>query len=290
MGLICRRGHYLGGQSVCPICGVDSATTPGSSGSASPFPTRNGDSGAVGDGFDNTPQSGAPGQPAGPAPASSSPFHIGSWGDDPVSGNSGTTPGPATPVPQVDAPWGELRGTVVEGESIRVTTAGGVRIVRLLLTTVLLITILVRREALLAAVTNGIVSLLLTFLFPILMIGFLIALVSRLVPFGGCLGGLMKVLTFSALNRRGTPTNTNGWRLTIDTPQGEVAAEVATSIPLNGGEQVSLHGPVIGRTKHAWLIQGITPRPFTKLGRGVLRLLLSTFVLVPLMVLLVAYI
>ena len=140
---------------------------------------------------------------------------------------------------------------------------------------------------LLATVTNGIVSLLLTFFFPIVIIMVLLMLISRFLPIGGCLGGLMQVLTFSALTRRGDTTDTNGRRLTIDTPQGEVAAEVAGSIPFDGGEQVSIHGPVIGRTKHAWLIQGITPRPFTKLGRGVLGLLLSTFVVVPLTVLLV---
>lgn len=87
MAMVCECGHYLGSRSVCPKCGrSDGDPTP-----ALPAPSRM----SWGE----------------PLPSLDDP----AFADDPH--------GDRVNAPNAPATWGELRGTVVEGEAIRVGSA-----------------------------------------------------------------------------------------------------------------------------------------------------------------------
>jgi hypothetical protein len=217
-----------------------------------------------------------------------------SWGDplptldDPAF--SDDPHGDRVEAPPATATWGELRGTVVDGNPVRLGAAGGIGLLRLLVLGLVLGGVIWKSDTIILAVTNGLVSLLLTYLVPIMLIVVLLSFVSKVIPVGGCLGQLFQLFTFSALTRRaGSNRDANGWRVTVENANGATTAELAAPLHLDGGEEVSLRGPVIGGVKHAWLIQVLSPRPTTRLARGVLPTLTTLLVGLPLLTLLIVY-
>lgn len=256
MAMVCDNGHYLGGRSACPRCGwsEDAVAAP-----STPTPSRM----SWGD----------------PLPSLDDP----AFSDDPR--------GDRVTAPPARASWGELRGTVVDGDPMHLGAAGGVGLLRLLVVGLGLGGVIWKSDAIILAVTNGLVSLLLTYLVPIILIAVLLSFVSKVIPVGGCLGQLFQLFTFSALTRRaGSSRDPNGWRVTVENANGATTAELAAPLHLDGGEEVSLRGPVIRGVKHAWLIQVLSPRPTTHLARGVLATLTTLLVGLPLLTLLFVYV
>lgn len=253
MAMVCGDGHYLGGKSTCPKCGWSEG---GNTAPTMPNPPRM------------------------------------SWGeplpslDDPAFANAPA--GNQVDAPAVPARWGELRGTVTVGEPVHVRSAGGIAVGQVLVLMLLLVGVIWKSDAIVLAITNGLLSLLLTYLVPIIVLIVVLSFVSKVIPIGGCLGQLFHVFTFfSPLTRRaGSSRDLNGWRVTVENANGATTAELAAPLHLDGGEEVSLHGPVISGVKHAWLIQVLSPRPTTRLARGVLPTLL---VGLPLLTLLFVY-
>lgn len=251
MSSVCECGRYLGGRSVCE-CGrtVGSAMPPGL--------------------WDE------PGRPFTPEP---NPFA--ELPDERGLRDS------VDSAPAIPASWGAVRGLVVEGEQRAVGDAGGVPLAWLALWAIMAITVLFKLDAFVAALTNAVLSLVFLFIGPIILIMIGLAVLSR-IPGGGCLLALPSMLPLGRGHRFSEPPA--GWDVLVETDSGAVPVRLAANAPLNGGEEVVVHGPALAGVKHAWLFQCLSPRPYTRVGRGVLRLLVGGLIIVPLFVaLLVLY-
>lgn len=210
------------------------------------------------------------------------------WFDEtPDSAPLAHTPDPQ-PADRTEARWGELRGYVAEGTPQRLGMAGGVGLGWLLVLAPVVAVAFVRGPQLIELFTNAAIGLVLMFLGPILLLMFGMALLAKIPGASGCMTAL-PLLATSWVPRRGDGTG-DGWDLVVETPSGLVTARVAANAPLSGDEEVVIHGPVLGGVKHAWLFQCLSPRPYTKVGRGVLRLLVGALVWLPLAVLVLVYV
>lgn len=230
---------------------------------------------------------------------SSSASSSAAWPTDPTTAHpSELEPESPTPPTYEDAPddlvqrragWGGLRGYVVDGGRAPLGNAAGVTAVRLILLVALAVVALLRGPQIAEAITNAVISLVLIYLGPILIIMIALALLSRIPGMTGCLGALVRGLSFSWLIGRGNAHAPAGWVLEVETSSGTVECRVAADAPFNAGDEIVVHGPSFGGVKHAWLLQRLSPTPFTRVGRGVLGLLLTLFVVAPLMFLLLTY-
>lgn len=195
---------------------------------------------------------------------------------------------PADRVPR-PAGWGSVRGYIVDGGQAPLGSSAGVTVLRLILLAALAVVALLKGPRIAEAITSAALSLVLIYLGPILIIMIALALLSMIPGLTGCLGVLFRALSFSWLIGRGRSAPPPGWVLLVETADGPVECRLAADAPFNGGEEVVVHGPAFGGVKHAWLLQCLSPRPFTRIGRGVLGLLLTLFVVAPLMFLLLTY-
>lgn len=195
---------------------------------------------------------------------------------------------PPSPVPP-QAGWGGLRGRVVDGEQQRLGNAGGVTAIRLLIVGVLAVVALMKGPQIAETITNAAISLMLIYLGPILIVVIALALLSRIPGMTGCLGALFRAVSFSWLLGRGRTEAPDGWTLVVETASGSVECRLAANAPFNGDEEVVVHGPSFGGVKHAWLLQCLSPRPFTRIGRGLLGLLATLLVVAPLVILMLTY-
>lgn len=244
MARVCECGRYLGSRTTCR-CGRTAPNTP--SGMTAP------------------PEA----TPLYPPP--------------PTNGGFGPV-GPQGAAPATGAGWGTLRGTVADGQPSHLGRSGGVMPAQLILFTVLGVVIFAKGPQLISVLTQGMLSLFLMFLGPILVVVLFLALASRVPGASGCLGALMHLAWIPSRLGSRSSNAVDGWGLLLDTSSGPVEVQLAANAPFQGGERVVVHGPVVGRVKHAWLLQCVGPRPFTRVGRGVIGLLLNTFVFVPLLV------
>lgn len=228
------------------------------------------------------------GRPAQQLPAVHSPaptpFLDADWGGQ----ASDRVPPDSAPANPAAAPWGGLRGYVAEGTPLRLGMATGVAPGWLLVLAPVVAVAIARGPQLIALFTNAVLGLVLTFLGPILLLMFGMALIAKIPGGRGCLTALPFLAT-AWVPRPGDGSG-DGWDLVVETPSGLVPARVAANAPLSGGEEVVIHGPVFGGVKHAWLFQCLSPRPYTRVGRGVLRLFLGALVWLPLAILVLVYV
>lgn len=256
----CTCGRYLGSRTVCE-CGrvvgsmsdASGTTTPDAHYRPDPLPTHS---------FDPASTDWAPS----------------SFVDDPPDDHILRPAG-----------WGGIRGYVVGGSQAPLGSAAGITAIRLILVGGLAVVALLKGPQIAEAITNAAISLVLIYLGPILILMIALALLSRIPGLTGCLGVLFRAMSFSWLLGRGRSAGPAGWVLQVETASGTVECHLAADAPLSGGEEVVVHGPAFGGVKHAWLLQCLSPRPFTRIGRGVLGLLLTLFVVAPLMFLLLTY-
>jgi hypothetical protein len=185
---------------------------------------------------------------------------------------------PRAAVPSVSAPfWAGVRGVVTDGRPIRVRSAGGVLLARLVVLAAVIVVVVLYWQKIVDAVTNALLAFFLAQLLPILIVVVVIALVARFLPAaGGCLLLPLRLLSLGAIGGLGrSPKAEDGWDIVLETERGEVAVRIAADIPLDGGEEIVVHGPAYGGRKHAWLVQGIQPA-FVRIGRGIVPLALAT--------------
>lgn len=113
--------------------------------------------------------------------------------------------------------------------------------------------------------------------FPLLVVWLVLAFFAGKLGLGGCLTAGLRLNTV-----RGPRPRDGGWRLLVAT--GADAAEhvvVAGDIPVQPDHEVVVHGPMIAGVRHAWLVQGVAPTTFTRLGRGLNGTVLLALVLLP---------
>lgn len=120
-------------------------------------------------------------------------------------------------------------------------------------------------------------------LFPFLVLWLVVAALANRVGLGGCLS-----VPFTIRAPRVQPRD-DGWRLDVQTsPTGGERVLVAASPPVDVGDEIVVHGPLLGGVRHAWLIQGVAPSTYTRVGRGLVGTLLLAVVLLPQIVWLLA--
>lgn len=174
-----------------------------------------------------------------------------------------------------------VRGVVIAGEQVNLRYVPGTIAVRVGL--VALWGFLVYTKAL-DLVTQMFWNLFWT-AFPVLIVVVVVAWLASRVGMGGCLTAAFQVSLFS---RNRDPFHT-GWRLVVDAGQsGSHVVTVAGDLPFAAGHELVVHGPRVGGARHAWLVQGIAPVTYTRLGRGLVGTLVVAIILVPQMVWLLA--
>lgn len=189
---------------------------------------------------------------------------------------------------RTSATWTGVRGVVTDGETRRLRSAGGVLPAQLLLVVALVVVVVVKGQRIIELLTEGLVSLVLAFLVPIIIAIVLLVLIGRFLPISGILMVLLQFITLGAARRGGVVQDANGWDVELDTRDGLMPVRIAAALRLVGDEEIVVHGPAFGGVKHAWLVQGIAPVPFIRVARGVIPLLVNAFVVFPVcMVLLV---
>lgn len=183
--------------------------------------------------------------------------------------------------------WTGVRGVVADGRPVRANTAGGVVLGRLVVLAAIVVTVVLNWQPIIVMVTDAMVGFLMAQLIPIVVVVVIIVLLARFVPgTGGCLLLPLRLITLGAFSSPGRGTKADdGWDLVVETPHGSVATRIAADIPLEGGEEIVVHGPAYGGRKHAWLVQGIEPT-FVRVGRGIVPLAVATIVIVIAIVLL----
>lgn len=244
MARVCECGRYLGARSTC-YCGRTSSDPTGS--------TQPWDPGL----YPDLP----PGAPADIGP-----------------GSAGASPITAAVRPS----WAALEGVVLDAQPAHLGRAGGVVPAQLMLFAVVGLIMFIKGPALVSAITQAVLSLISLFLGPLVVIVLLLAVASRVPGASGCMGVLMHLAWVPGRFGSRPSSAVDGWRTLLETPSGAAEVHLAANASFHGGERLLVHGPAIGGVKHAWLLQSVGPRPFTRVGRGVIGLLLNTFIFVPL--------
>lgn len=239
-----RCGHYLGSATVCAKCA-----------SSQPLVSRP----------RRTPP---PPPPAAPQ-------------------NHSTPESPASPPRHQPTPSGgsglfSVRGTVSDGGPVNISWAWGVMPVRLLLWAATLGLLLTKGQRLIVA---GVTNLTLAFL-PLILValfGFWLLQKIGLGGLPGCLGSIFggTVSKGADIGIRGMFRPRPGWRFVVDHAKGQESVRLAADVPLHEDHLVVVHGPRFGGTRDAWLIQGISPVSFTRLGRGLVGTVVRLALLVP---------
>lgn len=176
-----------------------------------------------------------------------------------------------------------IRGEVVAGSRERVAWAWGVLPVRIVLWLATAVLFFVKGRDL--AIRE--LAALLILLWPYLLLLVLASWVLSKLHLKGCMGALLGAagsilgaglrIGTEAASRRSRP----GWRLTVDHAGGSENVRIAADAPIDEGQVVQVHGPRLGAVRDAWLVQGIAPLTFTRLGRGLVSTLVLALVLVP---------
>lgn len=232
MPLTCGNGHYVGAASSCARCGWTAL------GDYQPYP-------------DN------PFEAFEPGPSTSTPSDVDVDAHD-------------INAPAIRAPFGAVRGVVVDGVAVPARAAGGVVPLRFLLLLAVVVTLVIKGPQVMAAIVEGTVRLTLLFIVPLAFIIIATAIIGRFLPVGGCLTAFLRIGMLGAVLRpRRHRPDPDGWDLEVLTPSGIVRARIAAALPLGGDEEIVIHGPTFNGTKHAWLVMVISPITCTRLGRGV---------------------
>lgn len=258
-------GRYLGASLQCTRC--TSASSP------NPFPAR--------------PRRSVlpPSSPPSPAtdPSISSLGHSGI----PNRPHRAATSPPSTPSGNLGrSGFLSLRGTVVKCSQGAVPGAQGVAPVRIILCLATAVLLLVNGQDL---VIQGILGLFIQLL-PYLLLVMLASWLLTKLHLKGCAKVLKRLPSFilRTVTRLGTNITKTmakrsrpGWQLVIEHAGGQEQVRIAANAPFMEGQTIQVHGPRVQSVRDTWLVQGIAPVTFTRLGRGLVSTLILTVVLVP---------
>lgn len=205
-------------------------------------------------------------------------------------------PGSSTPFPSdveeeepdapvIRAPVATVRGIVVEGVVVPTRVAGGVLPLRFLMVLAVVVTLVIKGPQVMEAIIEGTVRLALLFIWPLLLLFILFAILGKVLPGGGCLTSVFRFSILGAVLRgprqRRHSADPDGWDLQLLTPTGLVPVNIAASLSLSGGEEIVIHGPTFNGTKHAWLAMVISPITQTRVGRGVISSIIGLLTVLP---------
>lgn len=165
-----------------------------------------------------------------------------------------------------------LRGVIVGGQQIRQRFVSGAMPVRVGLVFTWAAAVYYKAGDLVASAFWSLFWTLLPFLLIWIVLG---ALASR-VGLGGCLMAPLMIRLPRAQPRD------DGWALDVQTgPSSGESVHVAGDVPVRTGDEVVVHGPLIGGVRHAWLIQGVGATTFTTVTRGLIGTIVRAAILVP---------
>lgn len=202
---------------------------------------------------------------AGPPPITTSPFTT-SYPSGP-SGAGGVQPNPGGS----SGPF-SVRGLVAGGSQIRQRFVPGTMLVRGGLAIAWGALVYFKAADLVASAF----WYLFWTLFPFLVVWLVMAALASRVGLGGCMS-----VPFMIRPPRIQPRD-EGWTLDVETgPTARERVLVAAMPPVDVGDEVVIHGPSLGGVRHAWLIQGVEPSTYTRLGRGLVGTLLLAVMLLP---------
>lgn len=173
----------------------------------------------------------------------------------------------------------------VRGEVVSVSPTGrawvwGVFPIRTVLLLGTPILFLIKARDLIVGATLGLFMM----LWPLLLILAIASWLLSKVHLDGCMSALLRMvgsifgtgLRLGANLTSGAAPSRHGWQVIVEHSGGREHVNIAADIPIDEGQVLLVHGPRLGTTREAWLVQGVTPMTFTRLGRG----LVSTTVLV----------
>lgn len=168
-----------------------------------------------------------------------------------------------------------VRGVVVDGQQVQQRFVPGAMPLRWLVLAAWAALVYFKAQDLLVAVFYEGLGIFL----PIIIFVMLFGWVASKLRIGGCL--LAGFFIGQSARPRSAPRD-DGMLLTVHSSQSDAEQVLlAASVPVAPSEEVVVHGPSFGGTRHAWLMQGIQPTTFTRVGRGLVGTLVTLLVFVP---------
>lgn len=182
--------------------------------------------------------------------------------------------GAEAPIPRGSSSGFTVRGIAVEGSQVRRRLLPGAMLLRVLLALAWVGLVYLKAQDILAAAFWQLFWM----AFPFLVIWMLLVAFAGRFGLGGCLA---VPFTLGAGLPRGTPRD-DGWDLVVMTSEdaGERVA-VAGDLPIQPDHELVVHGPRLGDTRHAWVVQGVAPTTFTRVSRGLVGTVLLAAVILP---------